>query len=169
MKLQIADLTTERKWRAATGTTPARFEKLLLLFTASYLELYGKSVAQRQAESTNTPSLASEQELLYFPLFSLKAGLTYDLLGLVCGVDGSNAQRNQQLGLQVLAHALQAAQCLPVRTFANATEFAAYFQQEAELLLDGVEQRIQRPRQHEVQKDYYSGKKMPYHQSTSWE
>ena len=159
MKLQISDLTTERKWRAATGTTPAKFEKLLCLFTASYLELYGKTVTQRQAESTKTPSLQSEQELLYFTLFSLKAGLTYDLLGLVCGVDGSNAQRNQHLGLQVLQHALAQAECLPARTFASAEEFAAYFQQEEELLLDGVEQRVQRLRQHEAQKDCYSGKK----------
>ena len=159
MKLQITDLTTERKWRAATGTTPGKFAKLLILFTSSYFELYGKTVAQRQAESSKTPSLPSEQELLFFTLFSLKAGLTYDLLGLVCGLDGSNAQRNQQLGLQVLEHALAQAQCLPARTFASAEEFAAYFQEETELLLDGVEQRIQRPRQHEAQKDCYSGKK----------
>jgi hypothetical protein len=53
----------------------------------------------------------------------------------------------------------QLAKCLLVSTFANAAAFAAYFQQEEKLLLDGVEQRIQRPRQHEVQKDFYSGKK----------
>lgn len=159
MKLQITDLTTERKWRAATGTTPAKFEQLLALFTASYFQRYGQTVAQRQAESVHPPSLASEQELLYFTLFSLKAGLTYDLLGLVCGMDGSNAQRNQQMGLQVLEDTLAAAQCLPARTFTNAAEFAAYFQAEEEVLLDGVEQRCQRPRQHEAQKDCYSGKK----------
>lgn len=159
MRLQLSDLTTDRKWRAATGTNQARFEKLLVWYAASYLELHGKTVAQRQADNAITPSIQSEQELLYFTLFSLKAGLTYDLLGLVCGLDGSNAQRNQQLGLRVLEHALGAAQCLPARTFANAEEFAAYLQQEEELLFDGVEQSRQRPGEHEAQKDCYSGKK----------
>ena len=50
MKLKISDLKTERQWRAATGFDQARFEKLLVLFTASYLNLYGKTVAERQAD-----------------------------------------------------------------------------------------------------------------------
>ncbi|MGH9767154.1 MAG: hypothetical protein ACREAB_06925, partial [Blastocatellia bacterium] len=78
MRLQISSLTTERLWRATIGYDQARFEKLLVLFTASYFELHGKSVAQRQAEIQVTPSLQSEEELLFFTLFSLKAGLTYD-------------------------------------------------------------------------------------------
>ena len=79
MKLQISDLTTERQWRAAIGADQARFMKLLALFTASYEDRFGHSVAQRQAKLEVTPSLQSEQELLFFTLFSLKAGLTYDV------------------------------------------------------------------------------------------
>ena len=165
MKLQISDLTTERKWRAATGTNQARFDKLLILFTASYFELHGKTIAQRQADSVGTPSLQSEQELLFFTLFSMKAGLTFDLLGLVCGMDGSNAQRQQQLGVKVLPHALRLAQALPARTFEKVEEFAAYLQEEEEVIFDGVEQRIQRPGDYEVQKDFYSGKKKPHRES----
>src|SRR5256885_16320901 len=145
MKLKISDLKTERQWRAATGCDQARFEKLRVLFTASYLNLYGKPVAERQADIEVTPSLTSEAELLLFTLFSLKAGLTYDLLGLVCGMDGSNAQRNQQLGVRVLEHALGTAQRLPARSFVNPQEFAAYLKEEEDLIFDGVEQRIQRP------------------------
>ena len=159
MKLQISDLTTDRKWRAATGTNKDRFEKLLVLFTASYFELHEKTLTERQADGLGTPSIQSEQELLLFTLFSLKAGLTYDLLGLVCGMDGSNAQRHQQLGVRVLQHALGTAQCLPARSFANPEEFAAYLKEEEDLIFDGVEQRIQRPGGQEAQKDFYSGKK----------
>lgn len=159
MKLQIADLTTERQWRAAIGADQARFEKLLVLFTASYLSLFGHSVADRQAALEVTPSLQSEQELLFFTLFSLKAGLTYDVLAFVSGMDGANAKRNQTLGLQVLEACLRTADCLPKRTFANAAEFAAYCQHEETLIFDGIEQRIQRPKETEAQKDHYSGKK----------
>ena len=159
MKLPISDLTTERQWRAAIGTDQARFEQLLGLFTASYGELFGKSVAQRQAELEVTPSLQSEQELLFFTLFSLKAGLTYDVLGFVSGMDAANAKRNQTLGLQVLEACLRTVDCLPQRRFANAAEFAEYFQHEETLIFDGVEQRIQRPKETEAQKEHYSGKK----------
>ena len=159
MKLQISDLTIERQWRAAIGADQARFEKLLVLFTASYCEFFGHSVAQRQADLKVTPSLQSEQELLFFPLFSLKAGLTYDVLGFVSGMDAANAKRTQTLGLQVLEQALRTAHCLPRRTFAHAAEFAEYFQHEEPLIFDGIEQRSQRPRDNETQKDHYSGKK----------
>ena len=65
----------------------------------------------------------------------------------------------EQFGVKVLQHALQAAQCLPKRTFAKAEEFALYLEKEAELIFDGVEQRIQRPGEQATQKDFYSGKK----------
>ena len=159
MKLKISDLKTERQWRAATGFDQARFEQLLVLFTASYFNLYGKSVADRQADLEVTPSLTSEAELLLFTLFSLKAGLTSDLLGLVCGMDASNAKRNQELGLRVLEQSLATAGCLPKREFKNAAEFAEYLKDEKTLIFDGTEQRTQRPSDDAAQKENYSGKK----------
>jgi hypothetical protein len=159
MKLQISDLHTDREWGAATGCTQTQFEKLLVLFTASYLELYGQSVAERQAGIEVTPCLSSEKELLFFTLFSLKVGLTYDVLGFVSGMDGSNAKRNQTLGLTVLEHALEKAQFLPRRKFKDAAEFSEYFKREETLIFDGLEQRVQRPKDDEAQRDCYSGKK----------
>ena len=129
------------------------------MFTASYLELYQKPLAKRQAEIEVTACLASEEELLFFSLFSLKVGLTYDVLGFVSGMDGSNAKRNQTLGLTVLEHALEKARCLPRRRFKEAAEFAEYFKQEETLIFDGVEQRVQRPNDDAAQRDCYSGKK----------
>ena len=159
MQLQIADLTSTRQWGAVTGFTPVQFEKLLVLFTQSYFELFGQTVAQRHSEIEVTPSLVSEEELLFFTLFSLKAGLTYDALGFVSGMDTSNAKRNQELGLKVLEHALAAAQCLPKRKFKDAAEFKEYLHNEPMVIFDGLEQRMQRPHEDEVQRDFYSGKK----------
>ena len=159
MKLQLVDLKTERQWRAATGYDEGHFEKLLVLFTASYFSLYGCSVANRQAGLEVTPSLSSERELLYFTLFSLKSGLIYDLLGLVCGMDAANAKRNQTLGLEVLEHTLREANCLPKREFKDAGEFGNYLKNETVLIFDGTEQRTQRPKDHAAQKENYSGKK----------
>lgn len=159
MKLQLADLTTDRQWCAATGYTAPQFEKLLALFTQSYFELHGQTVAQRHADLEVTPTLTSEKELLFFTLFSLKAGLTYDLSGFVSGMDAANAKRNQQLGLDVLQQTLAAAQCLPRREFKDAQEFKGYLQNEPTLIFDGLEQRLQRPQNNEAQREFYSGKK----------
>lgn len=159
MKLKISDLKTERQWRAATGFDQDRFEKLLNLFTVSYLNLYGKSVAERQADIEVTPGLTSEEELLFFTLFSLKTELTYDLLGLVCGMDASNTNKNHELGLRVLEQALATARCLPKREFKNVAEFAEYLKNEKTLIFDGMEQRTQRPNDNEAQKENSSGKK----------
>ena len=159
MRLQISTLTTDRQWAAVTGFTFTQFQKLLALFTQSYFERHGKTVDERHADIEVTPSLPSEEELLFFTLFSLKTGLTYDALGFVSGMDASNAKRNQQLGLEVLERALTAAQCLPRREFNNAAEFAEYLQNETTIIIDGLEQRVQRPNDDETQRDFYSGKK----------
>jgi hypothetical protein len=102
MKLQMADLKTERQWRAATGFDQVRFERLLELFTRAYRELYGQDVMQRRAALKIKPSLTSEAELLYFTLFSLKSGLAYDLLGIIFEMAEAEAKSNQELGLVVL-------------------------------------------------------------------
>lgn len=159
MKLAIKDLKSKRQWRAATGFEEHQFKKLLKLYKVSYEKKYGAGVAARQAEIEVTPSLQTEEELLYFTLFSLKSGLTYDLLGLVCGMDGSNAKRNQELGLAVLKETLETAGCAPKRGFQSAEEFSQYLKKEKTLLLDGTEQRIQRPGANEEQRMMYSGKK----------
>ena len=162
MKIKLSELKTERQWRAATGLDQIRFEKLLVLFTANYLRRYGNSVTERQAELEISPSLTSEEELLFFTLFSLKSGLTYDLLGLVCGLDATNAKRNQTLGLESLEQTLQEAQCLPKRNFKDIAEFTEYLKNEDTLIFDGTEQRLQRPENPEVQRDHYSGKKVSH-------
>lgn len=159
MKLQLADLKTERQWRAATGLDESRFQQLVGLFQTAYQSLYGQTVEERQSLIKVTPSLTSEAELLYFTLFSLKSGLTYDLLGLVCGMDSANAKRNQELGVKVLQQALEAVSCVPKREFRSVQEFEEYLKKESTLILDGTEQRIQRPQESEEQKECYSGKK----------
>lgn len=159
MKIRLSDLTTERKWRAATGFDKQRFEKLLELFKKSYLKTYGKPVKERQVKTEIYYCLNSEEDLLFFTLFSLKSGLTYDLLGLVCGMEASNAKRNQKTGLEVLQRIFKELGYAPKRKFMNINEFLAYFADTEELIIDATEQRIQRPSDKKSQKQYYSGKK----------
>ncbi|WP_394992997.1 hypothetical protein [Emticicia sp.] len=159
MKLDILDLTTERQWRSATGLTKEKFELLLTFFQKAYENLYGKTIQERTSESPNNPTMTSYSELLFFTLFSLKSGLTYDLLGFVSGIDGSNAKRNQTMGIEILKTALSEIGILPKRNFISVEEFKTYFEEHKTLILDATEQRVQRPQDDEVQKEFYSGKK----------
>jgi len=85
--------------------------------------------------------------------------LTYDLLGLVTGMDGSNAQRNQQEGISLLQSALSEHGHAPVRHFETVAEFKDYFAKYDTIVIDATELTIQRPADYDEQKKNYSGKK----------
>ena len=159
MKFGIIDLKTDRQSRAAIGMNKERFEKLLLGFESSYFETYGMSLKDRQMANGIEYCINSEEELLLYTLFSLKSSLTYDVLGLVCGMDKSNAKRNQDIGLKILGKTLTTMNCMPKRNFLNVKDFEDFFAHEKQLIIDATEQAIQRPSDKEQQKACYSGKK----------
>jgi len=159
MKLRIEDLKTERQWRAATGMDKSRFNTLLDGFKKSYFSVYHGTLGEQLVAGGGEYCIQSEEELLLFTLFSLKSGLTFDLLGFVTGMDAANAHRNQQKGVAVLTQTLSDKGCLPKRKFLDVKDFNAYFEKENELILDATEQAIQRPGDLDTQKDHYSGKK----------
>jgi len=128
-------------------------------YEKSYVELYGAWLLERQGHTTVSYCINTEEELLLFTLLSLKSGLTYDLLGLVCGMNGSNAKRNQTLGLRVLERTLERMGHAPKRHIESVEELEACFPDTKELLIDATEQRIQRSSLPEVQKAFFSGKK----------
>ena len=161
MKLSTTDLKTERQWRSATGLDKRRFQLLLPFFEKAYQEKFGQSLHERQSECPDQPHLTSYEDLLLFTLFSLKSGLTYDLLGLVTGMDGSTAKRSQDLGLSVLQHTLLMTGHAPKREFKSPEEFQDYFERHKTVIIDATEQRTKRPGEQQYQKDMYSGKKNP--------
>lgn len=116
-------------------------------------------MAEKQARCPGESALQSCEELLLFTLLSLKAGLTYDLLGLMTGMDGSNAKRNQALGVNLLKSALKSARFAPQREFESVEAFQTYFSELEGLILDGTEQAVERPQNPALQKANYSGKK----------
>lgn len=159
MRLSTADLRTDRHWRSATGLDQKRFSKLLALLPAAYQQIYGKTIEQRQAECPEGPALSTYEDLLLFTLFSLKSGLSFDLLGFTTGMDGSTAKRNQDIGLLVITTALTQSEHLPTHHFESVEAFKMYFADKGTILIDATEQRTQRPQDSTYQKQMYSGKK----------
>ena len=105
--MNISNLLTERQWWSATGMNKEKFYILLPFFESSYLDIYKKTIATKQQQEKRIQfRIKSEEELLFFTLFSLKNDLTYDVLGLVFNMTASNAKRNKNIGLKVLKHVL---------------------------------------------------------------
>jgi hypothetical protein len=161
MKLKITDLKTERHWRSNTGISKEKFYELLPEIALTYSTIFGKSISERTSASPNSPSLTTYEDLLFFTLFSLKTGLTYDVLGFVSGMDGSNAKRNQSIGIELLNKTLSRLGHLPKREFKDVEEFKHYFDTFKSITIDATENRIQRPKETAEQKENYSGKKKP--------
>lgn len=159
MAISYKDLKKDRQWRSSTGLKQSQFEILSQQFGRAYEQIVGESILDHKSGSTQESVFWTYDDLLFFVLFSLKCGLTYDVLGLVFGCDGSTAQRNQKSALPVLRLALSNAGVMPARSFANVKDFETWFSQDEVLILDGTEQRSQRPGDNEVQKEAYSGKK----------
>lgn len=159
MRISLEDLKTPRQWRAALGCDAKHFEKLLPLFTQAYAAVHGCQMADKMILTPFGTVVRHEQDLLFFTLFSCKSGLTYDVLGLVFGMDGATAKRRQDDGIAVLQQALRQAKCLPARTLESPQELAKYFSRKKAVLLDATEFTTQRPQEKTAQQHRYSGKK----------
>ena len=129
------------------------------MFNQAYVALNQSQLAERMVLHPAGACMKDEADLLFFTLFSCKSGLTYDLLGLVCGMDAATAKRRQDEGLAVLREALRLADCLPEREFQSPAELQRYFSKRRAAVLDATEFATQRPQEKGAQKARYSGKK----------
>ena len=161
MAITYKEVRDDRQWKASTGLSQQQFFSLLEQFTQAYQSIFGVSMAERQSNSTNESTFKTYEDLLFFTLYSLKSGLTYDLLGLTFGLDRANAHQNQSLGIRILRAALKAGGNLPKRCYASVEDFKQDWSAESQILIDATEQRIQRPVNQEDQQQDYSGKKKP--------
>jgi hypothetical protein len=159
MNIHYQKLNTNRQWKAATGVSQKQFEILAPLFADAFVQLFGKSMQDRQNDGTTDACLKTPADLLFFLLFYLKNGLRLDVLGFVFGMNGSNAKRGIDIATRVLRAALMPLGAMPKREFKDVAEFEEYFKEHKTLILDGTEQRMQRPDNQAEQKACYSGKK----------
>lgn len=160
MQLNIKDLKNSRQWQSAIGLSNEKFYNLLKTFELCYEKQHKVSLSVGLANlGIENPILKDYEACLFFVLFQLKNGLTFDVLGIIFGTDGGNALRNFNRYLLILEMALQERGYVPKREFENEQDFLAYLQTEKEIIFDGTEFPIERPSEKEAQKKAYSGKK----------
>lgn len=159
MKLSVSDFKTDRQWRATLGLDEKKFTELKPLFEKKYQEIFQETLEEKRARSPMECTVQNCEELLLLTLLSLKSGLTYDVLGVLLGMDGTTAKRNQEVGIQVLKAVFRETEHAPVREFKTVKAFQEYFKDVDTLIIDGTEQAIERPKDKVAQKQNYSGKK----------
>src|SRR5262245_37556621 len=136
MAISYKDVRHERQWKESKGLSEEQFFKIVKLFVKTYETLFGIYMEEHQSNSTSNSTFRTYADLLFFTLYSVKSGLTYDLLGLTFGLDGANAYQNQALGLRVLQSALEKGGYLPKRTYQNIEEFKKHWSRESEIIMD---------------------------------
>ena len=98
-------------------------------------------------------------ELIGFVLLVLKGGLTYDFAAFIMQFDQSRAVRHFEKGLSIIHDALFEEGYLPLRSFDNPEHLKSVIYDTDTIIIDGTEQRIQRPHDYETQRSHFSGKK----------
>lgn len=154
-------LNQDRLIRAITGLNRKAFEELLPSFAEAYEEslLNQEKERKRSRGGGRKANLRTiEQKLIYILLYC-KCYPTFDLLSVLFNFDRSCAHDWVHRLLPLLETALCCKQVLPVRQLKNVEEFIKRFPDVKEVILDGTERPVQRPKNSEKQKEHYSGKK----------
>ena len=157
--LSYKNIKNTRQWKATTGLSEKAFFKLSKHFGHIYESKYGVNIESLSTNIGKTLLLSTYEDCLFFVLFQLKNGLTYDSLGLLIQTDDSNAKRSFERYLSILEQTLLNLGMMPKRGFENVAEFEKYLQDEPELIIDASEQATHRLQDYQAQKQQYSGKK----------
>jgi hypothetical protein len=148
---------------AMTSLTRPEFEQLLVPFQAAWEARVGQTAVpnqsrQRRAGAGRKPALRTVADKLLFILYYFKAYPLQEILAFEFGMSQAQACSWIATLSPVLKEALGALEQLPERDPAQlATKLAE--EKETTLGIDGTERRIQRPKDQEKQRMYYSGKK----------
>ena len=159
MAISYHEIRTERQWKAATGYSEKNFHKLVKLFSSAYEEFHEISLEEQISQRIDDPKFKTYEDMLFFVLYSLKSGLTYDLLALNFDMSRSVAFEQQATQVLILQMALEQNGLLPKRHFESFEDLQKHLEDHDELIIDGTEQPRQRPVNEEDQQEDYSGKK----------
>lgn len=146
---------------AFTGYTRTEFDNLLPQFGEHFYErmktynLDGSLRGKRKYSEYKNSPLPSMADKLFFILSYLKTNNLQEIQGALFGISQPKANQWIHTLLPVLNEALAKLGQLPARQM----EEIELSEQDTLYFHDGTERPIQRPSDHEQQKQYYSGKK----------
>lgn len=153
-----------RIFQSLTGLKPSAFARLLVAFSRAYEQAQAAAERQRATARQRRPgggrkaTLLTMADKLVFILFYFRLYPTQEALGFFFGMSQGQANHWIYRLTPVLNQALGYEQQLPARQPADVERVLAECPV-LEFVIDGTERPIQRPKDPERQRQYYSGKK----------
>lgn len=149
--------------RSLTGLTIKQFDELAVTFTTEFERRRAaerrKRKPERAAGAGRKHHLTSIPQKLFFALLYLRVYPTMEVAGfLFDAVPGSIHTWVHEL-LPILEAALGKQLDLPKRKIRSVKEFLEKFPDAERVIIDGTERPVRRPKDKELQKTRYSGKK----------
>ena len=152
-------LRRERQLKAVIGMGGKEFKILHKQFDGIYNKIQQKKLRKRAIGGGRQGVIKDTKSKLLFILMYVKVYPTYDLAGALFGVVASRPHEWVNEYLPILEEALGRHCVLPARKITSAEEFRRLYPGVQEVILDGAERPIQRPKYNKNQKKAYSGKK----------
>lgn len=152
-------LNNNRMMKALTGLTITEFYILSSTFENILLDEINSKTRKRAQGGGRKGTLKEVWLKLFFILFYLKTYPTQELAAFIFGVHNSQIGRWISKYLPIVEQALGRKCCLPKRRINSIAEFVQCFPAITDILIDGMERRIQRPKDPKTQRRCYSGKK----------
>ena len=154
-------LRQDRLLRATTGLNRKAFENLLVNFRQVYLSFLvkRKKPRKRKIGAGRKAQLITMEQKLFYILFYFKCYPTFDLAAVLFDFDRSQAHRWVHRLQPILEKTLGEKKVLPLRKLSSIEEFLEHFPTVKQVIIDGTERPICRPKDKEEQKENYSGKK----------
>ena len=152
-------LKRERQLKAVIGMSGKEFKILHEQFDKIYNKIQQKKPRERAIGGERQGVIKNTKSKLLFTLMYVKVYPTYDLAGALFGVVASRPHEWVNEYLPILEEALGRHCVLPARKISSAEEFKRLYPGVQEVILDGAERPIQRPKNNKNQKKAYSGKK----------
>jgi hypothetical protein len=159
----IFRIRDDRQAKALTGCTLAMLQELLPVFEQLFRDAVASRIPaserQRAAGGGKKGVLRTTEDKLIYVLLYLKAYPTYDVLSSIFDLDRGPACRRIQQLLPVLEATLGRKIVLPERKITSIEEFYQKFPGAKDVLVDGTERPVQKPKDAKKRKKVYSGKK----------
>ena len=152
-------LKRERQLKAVIGMSGKEFKILHEQFNIIYNKSQQRKPRKRSVGGGRQGVIKDTKSKLLFILMYVKVYPTYDLAGALFGVVASCPHEWSNKYLPILEEALGRYCVLPARKISSVKEFKRLYPGVQEVILDGAERPIQRPKNNKNQKKAYSGKK----------
>jgi hypothetical protein len=152
-------LTRERQLKALIGMSIKQFYLLHEQFSKIYNAIQESKPRKRSMGGGRKGKIKDTESKLLFILMYIKVYPTFDLAGALCGVVASRPCEWVTEYLPILEKALGRHCVLPARKISSIEEFKRRYPGVKEVIFDGGERPIQRPKNKKNQQKAYSGKK----------